>query len=115
MTQTLPWIPHNFYAPLPDMDVKRNNISQLWLFSDFVNSTIIGPIQKPLLRYAPIRVGSGVLEHSVFSTHQYAICKSTQFSCLSISFYEDLTCNSLQIHEPVVLTLHFKAIDDQHA
>src|SRR5258707_817993 len=102
MTAPLPWI--TAAAPMwnmPDIDIKRNNISKLWMFADFVRNTIIGPLQKPLLRYAPIRVGSGVLEHSVFSIHQYAKCKMSTFSSLRITFYEELSESPLQIHDPV--------------
>ena len=111
MTAPVPWVRHMYTADMAEIDIKRNNISKLWLFGNFVQNTMVGPLQLPLVRYVPIRVGSGVLEHAVMSLNQSSQVKRTQLSSLSITFREDVLGDILNVHKPVVMTLLFKIID----
>ena len=86
LSQSIPWIKHGWTIQSTFIDPKRNNLTMLWLFADFVGNTIIGNLQLPLLRYIPIKVGSGILEHSVLSNQHYVRVRRVKRSSLSVTF-----------------------------
>ena len=108
LTMPLPWLKHSWNTPKENIDPKRNNLSMLWLFGDFVGNTIIGDLQLPMLRFVPIKVGSGIMEHAIFSTQHYVRVKRGKVQNLRITFIESLLGSTLNVSEPVALTLHFR-------
>src|SRR5277367_2791130 len=109
LTMPLPWLKNSWNTPKENIDPKRNNLSMLWLFGDFVGNTIIGNLQLPMLRFVPIKVGSGIMEHAIFSTQHYVRVKRGKVQNLRITFKESLLGSTLNVSEPVALTLHFRS------
>ena len=107
LTMPLPWLQNSWHTLKENIDPKRNNLSMLWLFGDFVGNTIIGNLQLPMLRFVPIKVGSGIMEHAIFSTQHYVRVKRCKVQNLRITFKESLLGDTLNVSEPVALTLHF--------
>ena len=80
----------------------------LWVFGDFMGNTIIGNLMLPMLRFIPVKVGSGILEHAIFSTQHYVRVRRKKITSLSLTFREQLTGGGLHVSEPIALTLHFR-------
>ena len=109
LTMPLRWLKNSWNTPKENIDPKRNNLSMLWLFGDFVGNTIIGNLQLPMLRFVPIKVGSGIMEHAIFSTQHYVRVKRCKIQNLRITFKETLLGDTLHVSEPAALTLHFRS------
>ena len=110
LTMQVPWATHGWGVVKESIDPKRNNLVLLWLFGNFVRNTIIGNLQLPMIRFVPIKVGSGIMEHAIFSTQHYVKVKRKIFSKIEISFKETLNGGALNIHEPIAITLHFRRV-----
>ena len=80
----------------------------LWMFGDFVQNTIIGNRAEPLIRFIPVKIGSGILEHAIFSTQHYCAVPRRFVDVLQITFREFIDGGLLNTREPIALTLHFR-------
>jgi hypothetical protein len=112
-----PWLIHGWKVGLDaagpeyDADVARNTLVRMWIFADFVSSTIIGPNKAPLLRFVPIQASTSALIHTTFTLNDYQPCVRKRFTELRLWIRE--YCNSpvnLEIYSPIIFCLHFRRI-----
>ena len=92
------------------IDPLRNNLTFIWVMGDFVMPTIVGDRLEPLLRFIPVHAGSGIMEHSIFSTQQYLNVPRRHISSLSMYMQDMLGAKKLDIRDPIALTLHFRTV-----
>ena len=80
----------------------------LWMFGDFVQNTIIANRAETLIRFIPVKIGSVILKHAIFSTQHYCAIPRKHVDALQITFRDSIDGGLLNIREPIALTLHFR-------
>ena len=111
LTSYVPSLKHHWEGNLEDVDISRNNLTMLWVFADFIGTTMVANMRLPLLRLVPIQVGSGLFEHSIFTMQHYVPVRSAMIQQFRIYIRDRITkCNteSLEMEDRLVLTLHFR-------
>jgi hypothetical protein len=109
MLDIVPWIEDGWVGQVKYFDLLKNTLPLIWVFADFVGTTIIGNLREPLLRMVPIQVGSGILEHSIFAADQYVGVKRKRMQALRVYIRDSILASQpLKIQGRIVLTLHFR-------
>src|SRR6266853_2438589 len=107
LTLPVPAITDEWKCDTRSINPHRNNLTRLWMFGDFVQNTIIANLTKPLLRFIPVRVGSGIMEHAIFSVQNYTPVSRQCINRLCITLQATVNGTPLKMHDQIALTLHF--------
>ena len=111
LTSYLPALKHGWKGDLADVDLSRNNLTMIWIFADFIGTTMVANKRLPLLRLVPIQAGSGLFEHSIFTMQHYVPVRAAKIQNFRIFIRDRITdCNTmnLEMEDRLIVTLHFR-------
>lgn len=90
---------------------RLTGLSSIFVFADFVEPTIIGPIQKSLLKIVPIQSDLSIGDCHIFEHEFYVNVERRVINKLQFYITASLTsAKPLEIHGSVTLVLYFRPI-----
>jgi hypothetical protein len=106
-----PTIMPGWSKKVKDMDMAKNNLRMLWIYGDFVGTTMLGEVRAPLIKYVPILDSSKSVTHSAFNLDNFVPVQKRRIQSFGITIQEGPNSSQpLQIDEQVILTLYFRPI-----
>src|SRR6266853_883900 len=90
------------------INCNRNTISLLWIYADFVNSTVLGPIRDRLLALVTVNETTGWVDHRILAKQYYVPVQRCRYASLGFNICSD-PGTTMEILSTITLVLHFKA------
>ena len=107
----VPTILNGWNIPVKDIDLTKNNLPALWVYGDFVGTTMIGPCRDSILKIVPIQSDSLSIVHSVFHMQDFIAVRNRKIQNLTIWFQETPSSRRhFKIFYDVIITLYFRVI-----
>src|SRR5277367_6268329 len=85
-------------------------ITMLWVFADFVEPTIMGSQQQPLLGIVPLDISQSDTNYKLIPKMFYYKVQQRKIRNIIISICDNYMGNVLDITKEFIITLHFKRI-----
>src|SRR3981189_2383960 len=95
-----------------DVNLLKNNLMMLWIFGDFVVTTMIETIRDRILKLVPVVDDTKSILHSVFHTQDFAAAQRRKIQCFNIWIQEGpASADVLPINEEIILVRYFRRIE----
>ena len=105
----IPAIIPGWSIKISDVNLLRNNLMMLWIYGNFVATTMIGNTRAPLLKLVPIVDDSKSILHSVFHMHDFVPVQRRRIQSFEVWFQEGPGSTSpLQIDGEIIMVLYFQ-------
>ena len=93
-------------------DLLKNNLTMMWIYGNFVVTTMIGSIRDQILKQVPIQDDTKAILHSVFHTQDFIPVQRRKMQSFEIWIQEGPGSTSvLPIDEEIILVLYFRRIE----
>ena len=108
----IPAIIPGWSVDVKDVNLLRNNLMMMWIYGDFIVTTMIGSTRDQLLKIVPIVDDTKSILHSVFYMQDFIAVQRRKIQCFKIWIQEGPASTSvLPIDEEVILVLYFRPIE----
>jgi hypothetical protein len=108
----VPAIVPGWSVVVKDVNLLRNNLMMMWIYGDFIVTTMIGSTRDQLLKIVPIVDDTKSILHSVFYMQDFIAVQRRKIQCFKIWIQEGPASTSvLPIDEEVILVLYFRPIE----
>ena len=112
LNMPVPAITPGWTVNVKDVNLLKNNLMMLWIFGDFVVTTMIETIRDRVLKLVPIVDDTKSILHSVFHMQDFVavqVLKIWLGEFVMLSLFCPL--NVLPIDEEIILVLYFRRIE----
>jgi len=93
-------------------DLLKNNLAMLWIYGNFVVTTMLGPVRDHLLKLVPIQDDTKSITHSVFHMQDFIPVQRRRIQCFEIWIQEGPgSAAVLPLEEEIILVLYFRPIE----
>ena len=108
----VPGITPGWTVNVKDVNLLKNNLMMLWIFGDFVVTTMIETIRDRVLKLVPIVDDTKSILHSVFHMQDFVAVPRRKIQCFNIWIQEGpASADVLPIDEEIILVLYFRRIE----
>jgi len=109
---TAPSITPRWTINVRNVNLLKNNLMMLWIFGDFVVTTMIERIREPILKLVPIVDDTKAILHAVFHMQDFVAVPRRKIQCFNIWIQEGpASPDVLPISEEMILVLFFRRIE----
>ena len=108
LNQPVPAIIPGWSVKIKHVNILKNNLMMLWIYGNFVATTMIGTSRGQLLKHVPILDDTKSILHSVFHLHDFVPVQRCRIQSFEIWFQEGPgSLSVLPIDEEIVVVLYF--------
>ena len=108
----VPGITPGWTINVKDVNLLKNNLMMLWIFGDFVVTTMIGTIRDRILKLVPVVDDTKSILHSVFHMQDFVAVPRRKIQCFNIWIQEGpASADVIPINEEIILVLYFRRIE----
>src|SRR3981189_1094054 len=112
LNMPVPAITPGWTVYVKDVNLLKNNLMMLWIFGDFVVTTMIETIRGQILKLVPIVDDTKSILYSVFHMQDFVAEPRRKIQCFSIWIQEGpASADMLPIDEEIILVLYFRRIE----
>jgi hypothetical protein len=105
----IPAILPGWSVNVKDVNILRNNLMMVWIYADFVGTTMLASNRAPLLKTVPIVDDTKSVAHSVFHMHDFVPVQRRRIQSFEVWFQEGPgSSNVLPIDGETILVLYFQ-------
>src|SRR3981189_2280487 len=109
---TAPSITPRWTINVRNVNLLKNNLMMLWIFGDFVVTTMSERIREPILAVVPIEDDTKAILHAVFHMQDFVAVPRRKIQCFNIWIQEGpASPDVLPISEEMILVLFFRRIE----
>ena len=111
MSLPVPGILPGWSVKVKQIELTKNNLAMLWVFGDFITTTMAGSARIPVLKMVPIVDDTKAITHSVFNMQDFVMVQRRRIKQFEIKIQEGPTSSdALSLTQEVILVLYFKPI-----
>ena len=99
-------------VPTKKVNIFNNNLAILWVFADFVSTTMAATARIPILKMVPIIDDTKAIAHNVFNMNDFVRVQRRRIKNFGVTIQEGPgSVDELNIRQDVVLVLYFRPIN----
>ena len=111
LNQQVPAILPGWSVKTMHVNILRNNLMMLWIYGNFVVTTMIGTTRGQLLKLVPIVDDTKSILHSVFHMHDFVPVQRRRIQSFEIWLQEGPgSISVLPIDEEIIIVLYFRPV-----
>ena len=109
LNQVVPAIIPGWSVKFKHVNILKNNLTMMWIYANFVATTMIGSTRGQILKLVPIVDDTKSILHSVFHMYDFVPVQRRRIQSFEIWFQEGPGSPSvLPIDEEIVVVLYFR-------